>query len=271
MKKEFWVCAALFVLCPAAWAEQVIVEKQIQETPVFAAPAEEKVFVSSFYEYSWIKQGGRHIQWKTSRNRIAWLKDGLHLPYLEVTRYERAGTVDYTFNLGGMLRLDADSLLRAEIGFGDDVDFVYRREYSAGYERRWLKNLFWSFDIKYLDYPENDVAIGSPGLIWYFDNHYISASYNVSSTESRGVAQWGIFKGNFYLHKRLDIWMGAAIGERLYDIFLLDASEQYGYILFAGLTFKVRENIDLRFGGSYSMEKPSFINRGVNTQLTVRF
>lgn len=262
---------ALFLPCRFAEAEQVTVEQQILQTPAITLPPEDKVYVSAFYEYSWIRQSGRATQWRTARSRFAWLKEGLHLPYLEVSRYERSGNVDYTFNAGGMMRLDPESILKVEIGFGDDVSFVYRKEFSAGYERRWVKNLFWSMDARYLDYPENDVAIGSPGLTWYFGDHYVIASYNVSSTESRGVAQWGIFRGNFRVNRAIDAWIGTAIGERLYDIIPLDASKQYGYILFGGLTFRVKEDVDLRLGGSYSIEKPAFVNRSANAQLTIKF
>ena len=64
---------------------------------------------------------------------------------------------------------------------------------------------------------------------------------------------------------------GVAYGQRLYDIYGLDAHEEDGYILFTGVNLKLYKGIRFRAGYSYSFEKPKFIKRSVNLALSAAF
>jgi len=95
--------------------------------------------------------------------------------------------------------------------------------------------------------------------------------YGTTLTESRGVAQFGTIKGNFALTERLYLLVGAAVGRRLYDIFELPADQQFGYIIFSGLSYNLSSWATVRAGYSYGTEKPDFIKRSINTSVTLKF
>jgi opacity protein-like surface antigen len=107
-------------------------------------------------------------------------------------------------------------------------------------------------------------------LIYYFGNNYIAAYYNLSHTQNRGKAQWGTLKGNFAVNDRLSFWIGQAIGERLYDIWILPASKQYGYIYFCGVDLRVTKSLNLQLGYSYSRERPDFLKRSLEFGLSFK-
>ncbi len=227
--------------------------------------------LSSYYEYSSIKLAGRKGQWRLLTDTLAYTFNNGLIPYLEIDSWDRFHNKDELINAGAYLKFKDNSYLHSEIGFGDDITYVPRFRSVQEYQRRLVKNLFWQFGYKYLNYSDNDVNIVYPGLYYYFKDHYLSMFYNVSFTESRGTAHWGVLKGNFALNKRLNAWIGTAVGERLYDIELLNASKQYGYIIFSGFDLTLYKELKLRLGFSYSKEKPDFIKRSVDYGLSIKF
>jgi YaiO family outer membrane protein len=270
MRRISCIIISVTLISCGASAEEVKKEREIKEVEPRLAVTEKKLYFDSYYEYGWVKQGSRKGAWKTLSSRLAYLHNNLQTPYLEITRYDRLKATDYTVDLGSYFKLQ-DAYAQAEIGFGDEIDYVYRFQTTLECSHKLIKNLFWKLGARYLNYAANDVLISSPGLIYYFGGHYLSLDYGNSITESRGMAHWGDIKGNFAITKRLQIWMGTALGERLYDIYAIKASKQYGYIFFTGFNFKTSDNMDFRVGYSYSMEKPSFIKRDLNCAFYLKF
>lgn len=274
MKKYLGI--AIFVLlitnsCALA-AEKAIVEERIKKQEVsFLEGKKGKIDFSSYYEYSWIKQGVRKGQWRLFTNRLNYSVNNQTMPYLEVNSHDRFHDKDYIINTGAYFKFNDKSYLHPEIGFGGDISYVYRFQTMLEYSRRLINNYFWQFGYRYLNYSDNDVFTIYPGLVYYFDNNYLTAFYNLSSTQSRGRAQSGMVKGNFSINKSLNFWLGVAAGERLYDVEVLDANEQNGYIAFAGLDFKIYKGLKARLGYSYSKERPSFIKRSLDYGLSIRF
>lgn len=263
------ICAFLWPHIVAA-AEQVEIEKNIKEQkPILTQQNFHYLFYPN-YEYSWIKQGSRKGNWKILTAHVALMHNNLESPYFEFTQHDRFREIDDTFNIGSYFKIK-DDYLRIEAGFGKDVDFIYKNEAIIEYDHLLVKKLFVETRASYLNYPENDVYIFSPGLIYYFGNNYVNLSYNMSFTESRDMAQWGVLKGLFAINEKLRVWTGTAIGERLYDVFPRKASEQYSYIGFATFEYKITNNIGFNLGYSYSMEKPKFIKRSLNTGLFIKF
>ena len=66
-------------------------------------------------------------------------------------------------------------------------------------------------------------------------------------------------------------WIGAAFGQRLYDIFGGDAKQEFGYIGFTGLQFNIYKGLSGRVGVSYGAEKPKFIKRSLDFGLSAKF
>jgi len=275
--KRYPILVAL--LCSAACSsvlavENTIAEKQLREPiPRFVVKEgqKEKLFLSSYEEYSWIKQGLRRGKWKLFTGNFAYALNDTFLPYADVNAWERLGIYDQTIDGGAYIKFKDNSYLRTEVGFGTKLKYLYRYQTTFEYERRLVKGFFSNLGFRFLDYPDDNVYIFSPGLRYYFGDHYLSGFYNISSTEGRGIAQWGTLRGNFTVNNRLNLYCGTAIGQRLYDIFELDASKQYGYIIFSGFDFNVYKNLRIRLGYSYSMEKPSFIKRSLDFGGSVRF
>jgi YaiO family outer membrane protein len=157
------------------------------------------------------------------------------------------------------------------VGFGGDVRYAYRFKSQLEYQHRLIHSLYWNASGRYLNYPVHDTIIFTPGLIFYFRDNDISLFYNHAITESRGGASSGILRGNFVFNNRLSFYVGAAAGERLYDINELPAADQNGYIAFAGFRFRLNDRLFLRTGFSYSTEKPSFIKRSLEIGLSAKF
>lgn len=272
MKKRVTIILAL-ILIHCAWAsaaEKAEVERGLKEKPL-SILAKKELFLSSYYEYGWVKLKPRKGQWRLFTNTIGYSFENGLVPYLEVDSWDRFHDKDQMISLGAYLKFEDSSYLRSEIGFGDDITYLPTFRTVQEYEHRMAKNLFWQFGYKHLNYSDNDVDIVYPGLIYYFDDHYLSAFYNASFTQSRGTAHWGTVKGNFTLSERVSLWLGTAVGERLYDIELLKASKEYGYIIFSGADFKIYKGLAFRLGFSYSREKPSFIKRSIDYGMSLKF
>lgn len=246
------------------------VETQLREKPLRVL-GEKRLFLSSYYEYSRIHQGTKKGLWRLSTTTAGYSFDNGLIPYLEVDAWDRFHNKDQMINLGAYLKFPDSSYLHSEIGFGNDITYLPRFRFVQEYEHRLAKDLFWQFGYKYLDYYNNDVHIIYPGLVYYFGDNYLSMSFNNSFTQNRGPAYWGTLKGNFVVNDRTTLWLGTAIGERLYDITPLRASKEYGYILFSGIDFKVYKDIAVRFGYSYSRERPDFTKRSIDCGLSIKF
>lgn len=272
-----FIVLSFSITCSSALAvENTEAEKQLREKPPSfeeKKAGKEKLYFSSYEEYSWVNQGSRKGKWKLFTGNFAYSLNDALLPYIGVNAWERLSVYDKTIDAGVYIKFKDNSYLRTEMGFGTGLKYLYRYQTTLEYEHRLVKGYSANLGFRFLDYPSDgdNVYIFSPGLRHYFGNHYISAFYNASKTEGRGIAQWGTLKGNFTVNDRLNVYLGTAVGQRLYDIFELDASKQFGYIGFSGIDFNVYKNFKLRLGGSYSMEKPAFRKRSLDLGGSVKF
>lgn len=256
----------------AATGGTAIVEQQIKERKlIIEEEKKEKLFFNASYEYGWVHQGFKSGNWQESKGRLAYSVNDMLTPYTAFNTYERFHKKDYTIDAGYDLRFGDYAYGNTEFSVGADVDYIYRYKLNLDYGHRLYKGLFWEIDSKYLNYKGNDVGIVSPSLVYYFGDHYISASYGASLTHTRGAAQWGIFKGNFALTDAFRLWCGMATGQRLYDIYEIDASKQYGYIFYGGITYNIVKQLDFSAGYSYSKERPNFQKHGINFGLNFKF
>jgi len=139
------------------------------------------------------------------------------------------------------------------------------------YSHRLYKNMFWQIGYSYRAYEAGDSYVLYPGLIYYFGDNYISATYGPNWIEDRDTGFSGSVKGNFFITEFLQLWSGVAFGQRLYDIYGLDAHAENGFILFGGITLKVYKGINVRVGGSYGEEEPKFIKRSLIFDASVKF
>ncbi len=265
----FGLCFAFCV--QSVFAQEVGREAQIKAAmPVWTGERNIWRFDPSF-EYSWIKQGSRKIRWKMSTERLTYVSKKDVMPFVEARQYERAGLKDHVVDIGVDARFK-DSYAHAELGFGgSDVDYVYKFKSFLEYARRLRGTLFFKIGQEFLHYSLNNVAIFSPGAVYYFGDSYVMWDYNASVNTHRDPAQWSTLRGSLRCAKNLDAWGGIAIGERLYDILPLESSKQYSYIFFGGLTWHATEDVSVRLGGSYSQEKPSFIKRSLEAGVSIRF
>jgi len=256
-------------------AEQAETERLIRRiTPPLAVLEREpekkdEMYADSFYEGSDIVQANRTGHWTELTNRFGYIHRNVQ-GYISVSELERFDSKDYTANFGSYLNFK-DSYAHIEAGFGWDVDYIYKFQSIAEYGHRFVDNLFWQIGYTYRGYPASDTHMVYPELIYYFGNSYMSATYGASYMEGHDTAHFGTVRGDFAITDFLHLWSGAAVGERLYDINGLDAAEEFGCILFIGLTAKVYKGINCRAGYSYSMEEPKFIKRSLNFSLSARF
>ncbi|MDD5454595.1 MAG: YaiO family outer membrane beta-barrel protein [Candidatus Ratteibacteria bacterium] len=249
-------------------AESSVKEKEIKVN----LPKKGKFYLSSYYDYGWVNQNAREGRWTEWTNTISYTVNDYFTPYAEVNNFQRFDSQYYTLGLGSLLRFEDNSSWDAQIVFGSDIDYVYSFQGRIKYEHRMFGNYFWTLGYRYSDYADNDVFITYPGLIYYFGDNFLSATYNNTFTETRGVAHSGTLKGYFVLNENLNFWLGTAAGERLYDIDeTLNASAQSGYIIFTGLDYSIFEAASLILGFSYSQEEPDFIKRSLQLGLSFKF
>ncbi len=272
------ILVSVIFLCGRVLAEQAEIMKAAQKKETRringGEEGKEKIYTHSLYEYSWIKQGSKIGNWRVFSNRLAYLKDGLQVAYVDSTGYGRFGVNDATLEFGSYQKLK-DGYIHGEYGLAvDHADYVYKMKGLIEIEQRLTGNWFVNFDTRYLHYTaedSGDAYIFSPSLLHYFGNNYVSVGYGTSVTKYRDLAQFGVFKGNFALNDRVNLWLGTALGERLFDINILPSSKQYGSFFFGGFDVALNKNITLRIGGSYSKERPSFIKRSVDFGAKIKF
>jgi len=277
VKKIIFILLAITVCsCARALAEQTEIMKEVQkkEPPRFKEDVKEKIYTHSLYEYSWIKQGPKKGNWRIFSNRLAYLKDNLQVIYVDSTTYGRFGVNDSTLEFGSYLKLK-NGYIHGEYGIASDhVNYVYKMKGLIEVEQQVVGDWFANIDARYLHHTtvgSGDVYVLSPSLVRYFGNNYLSAGYGISLTEHRDSAQFGVFKGNFALNDRINLWLGAALGQRLFDIYILKSNEQYGSIFFGGFDIAITKNITFRIDGSYSKERPSFIKRSIDFGTKIKF
>lgn len=273
IKRRLGVFVILFLaMTSGAFAvETGTAEKRLKEPGMAFIEENKKLNFYSDYEYGWVKLAGNKGAWKVLTNIVAYAFDNGFSPYLDVDAWDRFGDKNTLINAGSYFRFKDSSYLRSEIGFGKDATYLPKFQTTQEYQRRLFKDIFWQFGYRFLQHPDGDIHIVYPGLIYYFGNNSLSMFYNASFTAGRGSAQWGTLKGIFALNDRLNFSLGTAVGERLYDINLLSASKEYGYIIFAGFDLQVYKEWRLRLGYSYSREVPDFIKRSMDAGFSVKF
>lgn len=277
MKRYFAMMVLAGVLASSpAWAEQATLPSQDlrrQALPTLEAQEKaQRVFFTSYDEMGWVKQGSRRGQWNLLSNELYVAATDWLTPYLVVDVWNRFRRMDEILTAGSYVKFKDKSYLRTEMGWGlGRLDYVYKWQATVEYERPLYKTLSGNFAGRYLNYPQNDVWIQSPGLRYYFKDHYVGAAFNVSQTISRGPAYWASARGHLALHKRVSLDVGTAIGERIYDIQEIRASEQFGFIIFARFVIKISKNMSVQAGYAYSEERPSFTKQDLNFGASLKF
>jgi YaiO family outer membrane protein len=255
---------------PGVRAQEIGRQAQIKEArPVWTGARKWRLDPS--FEYSWIRQDGRKIRWKMFSQRLTYVSQKDVMLFVEARQYERAGLKDHVTDIGLDARFE-DSYAHAELGFGGaDSDYVYEFKSVLEYAHRARGTLFLKMGQEFFRYSLNNVAVFSPGLVYYFGDNYVLWDYAISATTHRDPAQWTTLKGRWRCVQALDVWGGVAMGERLYDIQSCESSRQYSTVFFGGLTWHVTDDVSVRLGGSYAQEKPSFIERGLEVGVSIRF
>ncbi|MFH1245171.1 MAG: YaiO family outer membrane beta-barrel protein [Candidatus Omnitrophota bacterium] len=274
----------IFLLAPGFWYSTVcaagntdiVIQKDIcQEAPGIGLEnvpeTAKKLSWEYTVDYGQVDLPGREEIWKVFKTRTAYLYKGLECPYLEVNGYSRSGREDYTYNIGGYYSFGRSSA-NIEAGWGQDVSYVYKFKASAEYTHPGIGNLYIREGYKFLRGIDEDTHILSPGLIYYFGNHYVLLYYNAGFNNERGVSHWGQIKADFKLMEKLDVWLGAACGQRLYDISeSREAHDQNGMVIFGGGKYELLKDLFLNLTLLYGEEEGDFFHRSIETGVSYTF
>lgn len=255
------------------YATQEVPSERLVQRPIIQ-PSEVTVEkgewnLSSYYEHSNVVQGSRPGRWTELTNYVGYRYRDMQ-GYFSVSQLRRFDDKDYTANFGTYMKL-ANYYIHEEFGFGWDVKYIYRLQNILEVNHKLYKNLFWQAGYNYRAYFTGDTYLLYPGLIYYFGDNSVGVNYGLSFIESRGAAQYGILRSDIALTKFLRWSLGTAIGERLYDIYGLKASKEYGYIIFTAANLEIAKDISFRVGYSYGTERPHFIKRSLNLGLSLKF
>jgi len=257
------------------FAEQVAVERVAREPAIGRAiaggeaPSENKWYAGTFFDYGDVVQGSRLGKWTEMTSWFGRTYKGIR-GYVSFSKLERFEEKDYTGNLGAYVKLK-DYYIHEEVGFGSDVDFIYKFQHIAEVSHKLYKNLSWQLGYTFRQYPVNNTHLIYPGLTYYFGDHYLSADYGISHIESRGTGQFGTAKMSFAINKHLRWTTGASVGQWLYDIYGLSTEKEYGYIGFTTFNVEIRPGVHLNTGFSYGEENPKFIKRSYTVSLSADF
>ena len=260
------------IYCTYTLAQQPEIATQgiFKAEPRFEKESKERIEISSYEEYSWVRQGSGKGHWNVSSNRLAYIEDNIPVFYTDFDIYTRFSEVDYTFNFGSYYKSET-GYIHGEIGFGADVDYIYRFRMVGEAEFKLIDTLNINVDGIYMNYESGDVLVTSPGLVYYFGNDYIGADFGISIIKNRFPAYFGTLRGYHHLNEHLGIWFNGALGERLFDIFEYDPSKQFGFIVGCGMQFTFSKNFIVRAGWSHSEENPSFIKQSIDLKATIKF
>src|SRR3989338_1118649 len=266
----FFILISFFFFSHLSFAGQLNPEKKLKEWGPFISRQQGNVYAESEYEYGWVSIGPRKTNWKWLSNTVLYPVRG-QLPYIQINYHQRDPVDDYTLDFGSYLNLK-NSTLQIENGFGMNIDYIYKYHLTLNYEHPLYKHLRGNQGLRYLHYTAGDTYLMSPGFIYYFGNHDITASYNIVETEARRVAHSGTVRLRYSLvSDRLHVSCGAGLGQRLYDIYPLNPSKQSGFLLFAGLDMRVFQNLRGNVGYAYGEENPNFIKRSINAGFSFKF
>ena len=267
------VIMAAFLSQPAGAAE-VDTERLLRRmTPSLAIVKEptvkDEMYFDAYYEPSDILQGNQTGHWSEMTATYGYTHDKVR-GYGSVTRYERFSNRDFTANIGAYFSFP-DSYFHSEIGAGWYEDYIYNLLVLNEYGHKLYKNVYWQMGYNFRSYGTGNTHVAYPGLIYYFGDSYLSASYGAIWIEGRGTGNFGNFRGDFAITDFLNLYSGVAVGQWLYDIYGLAPSKEFGYILSIGLNAKIYKGINARVGYSYSMEDPKFIKRSLSFGLSAKF
>ena len=233
-------------------------------------PTKDEMFFDAYYEPGNVVQGNRTGHWSEMTATYGYKHDKVQ-GYGSVTRYERFSNRDFTANIGAYFNFP-DSYVHSEIGAGWYVDYIYNLMVLNEYGHRLYKNVFWQMGYNFRDFRYGGNShMAYPGLIYYFGDSYMSANYGATWIEGRGTASFGNFRGDFAITDFLHLTSGVAVGQWLYDIYGLEPSKEFGYILSIGLAAKIYKGYSARIGYSYSMEDPKFIKHSLSFGLSAKF
>jgi YaiO family outer membrane protein len=235
----------------------------------------EKIYIHSFYEYNFVKQRGKgHGEWQVLTSRIAYLNNGVQQPYVDVNYYKRFADEELTLEAGSYFKFQ-DGYIHPYGGFGrmdnEGPPFMYNWKGGLEVEHKLFDTVYLNVEGTYLNKLPDDVYVLTPGLVYYFGDHYISADYGLTLIVTRGWGQFGTVRGNFVITKHITFFGGGAVGEWLYDIFGLPPQKEKGYLFFTGLNVNVTDNIMLRVSVSWAHEDPQFEKTGINSGLAIKF
>ncbi len=248
------------------WQEQVL-EWQMKEKNLQLGG-----FSASIYnEIGRVTIGERNGIWRTITGDLAIPVNQYWTPYLEATAFNRFGEQDYAWALGAYGKLSPSDYVHLEAGLGTSRDYIYKWQARAEYERKMVQNVFGALGYHYRDYNTAKVNMFYPGVIYYFGDNYASAYVNLVHTSARGTAKSVTLKSSFLIRQLVHVWLGTSFGERLYDVRILPASDQKGYIIFYGLDINITKFLNVRLGSSYGREKPDFVIRSLDAGLAVKF
>ncbi len=268
----FFAASVLIPLLSIASSSDIEVRRDIlKKEPEVTQPTTDKVFTGASYEFGVVDLPSGGQDWTVVTGRIAYIYNNLQLPYFQFSRYLRGSVANYTYDFGGYYKFGR-CYLNLEGGFGSDVTFAYKEKALAEFSHPIVGSLYLKEKYKFLHDVSEDIHILSPGLDYYFGDHYIEAEFDAAITNDRGTAYWGALKGYFAASENVYLWLGSAVGERLYDVMgFAVPSDEFGFIVYGGLKRKIVKNLFLDITLLYGQEDPDFHHRSVTAGLSYKF
>ena len=272
----FVVFIFVFIISESSAAEHAETEHFLRRkaTPPIATLEEatkkkDLWYLEGYYEPDTLRLGSETGKLSEYIEKIGYISTNLHA-YLWSTQMNKFGSDAELLNLGAYYNFK-NSYIHYEVGFGWDDDYVYKFQNLCTLGVRVYKNLFFQTGYVFRDVQPDNMHIVYPGIVYRFGDNLINATYAASYTESRGLANQGLVRGEFALMEFLKLSTGIAFGERLFDASGLKASLENGFSLFVVLDTAIFKHFNLKVGYTYGRENPDFIRSGMNFALSTKF
>jgi YaiO family outer membrane protein len=177
--------------------------------------------------------GDLRSEWWTGRAQLGFRRAGEGGAFAAVESLRRFGATDTTFIAAGWRHAGPWSAY-LEAGATPRADFHYRRSAEVEVFRRvkgpWVAHAaarLWA-------YPEQAVRMFSPRLTRYGGRSEVHARlYLVRNTTTGTSSRAALVRGHYDLSPRLRLGVGAAKGERIFDVTALPRDPAPGWVAFA--------------------------------------
>ena len=203
-------------------------------------------------------------QWTTDRVAINWVKPSEGGWFTGVERHTRSERTDWTTFISGYRRVGPWTFLGGAAGT-PDADFHYRSAFEVEVSRIVRAPLVATGGYRRLAFRSGTVHIIQPAMTWYYARgEILGRGYVSRSTEAGRTSSTAMVRILHDFHERVRVTVGAAYGDRVFDVASLPSSSTRTRLGFGHVRLSVTRNDAIETGVTIAREGRAFEYRAVS-------